>query len=396
MDGFPVLDWIWALPPITRTWFGLSLLVHAGTTLDFLPPRDLWFHHQWLQKGEFWRLFTSFLYDGGNLNEIHVILSLYMITMHSSSYERNPHFTGSNPRADYAFCLLVCMWITVGSYCGWEFLMKHYYDWYPNNNPRQRQLAMYYPPLFSRALIQAISYLWARRNPNANIQLNFIPVPGRYLPFAQMGLAYLMGNSIAALAHGVFVGHVYYYVVELVPRLFGKVVLQTPTIFTYLINELFQEQPEFRPDANFNHNHNNVRQAQARARNPQTPNNSNNNNNIARFRQEGATEAHIAAKSGNLNSLMRLAETPEGRQTLIAQDNNQWQPLHEAVRGGHLDVVNFLLSQHHDPQVDINARTNANAGASPLYLAESTLGPEHPVTRRLRELGAVSYRPEGQ
>ena len=73
---------------------------------------------------------------------------------------------------------------------------------------------------------------------------------------------------------------------------------------------------------------------------------------------------------------------------LHSPDRNGWTPIHEAVRLGNLDVVDFLIAQ----QVDVNARTQHNF--SPLWLAQATHGPEHPVTRRLRELGAEEIDPE--
>lgn len=378
-----LLDLSRSLPPITRTWFGASLLVNVGTTLELLRPQDLLFDgHRIYHNLELWRLLAPFLYGGGNLNEIHVLLSLYMITIHSSAYERNPYYSGGNPLADYAFCLLFCIATTVVTF----LLVEYYYIYYYG----QHQRLLY--PVFSRTLITSISYLWARRNPNVNIMLNFIPIQGLYLPFAQMALAWGLGNPIGEMVHGMLVGHIYFYLVVIVPAIRGPV-LATPSIFVELLVDLFGDQPEFRRDAP-------RLQQQGAAPNPtlqrrtnHTNRNDDNNNNDMRrwFQEEGATDAHIAAKIGNIETLRLLSETSEGRESFGAKDNNDWQPLHEAVRGGYIDVVNFLLS--FDDIVDKNARTQAGNGPSPLWIAESTHGVDHPVTRRLQELGAVNCGP---
>ena len=44
-------------------------------------------------------------------------------------------------------------------------------------------------------------------------------------------------------------------------------------------------------------------------------------------------------------SLAIMAIAAKSPEKLKQKDNNGWNPLHEAVRGGHLDVVKFLLKQ---------------------------------------------------
>lgn len=63
-------------------------------------------------------------------------------------------------------------------------------------------------------------------------------------------------------------------------------------------------------------------------------------------------------------------------------DENGWQPLHEAVRGGFIDIVKYLV----DHGSDIGAETRG--GGSPLWWARRTLEPGHSVIRYLEEIGA--------
>jgi ankyrin repeat protein len=52
--------------------------------------------------------------------------------------------------------------------------------------------------------------------------------------------------------------------------------------------------------------------------------------------------AHTAASSGDLKVLIAIAtKDPE---LIKAKDHNGWTPLHEAVRGGHLECVKFLIN----------------------------------------------------
>jgi ankyrin repeat protein len=83
-------------------------------------------------------------------------------------------------------------------------------------------------------------------------------------------------------------------------------------------------------------------------------------------------------------------------QNIPWQDENDWQPLHEAARAGNVDVMRLLLeidgSQRRTIRlkVDINARTNDNRGCTALWLAEQNHGAESAASQVLRNNGGVS------
>ena len=102
----------------------------------------------------------------------------------------------------------------------------------------------------------------------------------------------------------------------------------------------------------------------------------------------GSTPAHLAAQRGDLKSLSLAIENDEN--IIHAQDANGWQPIHEASRGGHTDVVRFL----HEHGADVNARTSEGAGGTPLYWATKVHGEDHPTVSYLQSVGALSLGPE--
>jgi ankyrin repeat protein len=63
--------------------------------------------------------------------------------------------------------------------------------------------------------------------------------------------------------------------------------------------------------------------------------------------------------------------------------------LHEGVRGGHLDVVKYLVENG----ADVNAKTN-NAGGTPLWWAKKSLEENDPVISFLESIGALEIGPE--
>lgn len=51
---------------------------------------------------------------------------------------------------------------------------------------------------------------------------------GMYLPFALLALNTMLGNPVADMVHGMIVGHLYYFMVDIVPKVYGKEYIQTP------------------------------------------------------------------------------------------------------------------------------------------------------------------------
>lgn len=52
----------------------------------------------------------------------------------------------------------------------------------------------------------------------------------------------------------------------------------------------------------------------------------------------------------------------ENPESIKKVDENGWTPLHEAVRGGSIEVIEYLLTKG----LDINQRTHGGTGGSPL------------------------------
>lgn len=101
----------------------------------------------------------------------------------------------------------------------------------------------------------------------------------------------------------------------------------------------------------------------------------------------GSTPAHLAAQGGDLDKLKKELETK--KELVTAKDSNGWQPLHEGARGGHLEVVRYLV----DNGADINAKTGADGGTA-LYYAKKKFDEEHPVVAFLESLGAIEDGPD--
>jgi prolyl 4-hydroxylase len=91
--------------------------------------------------------------------------------------------------------------------------------------------------------------------------------------------------------------------------------------------------------------------------------------------------AHAAA----IGDIDRVAHFVSNHKDLLhMKDSNGWQPIHEAARGGHLEVVQLLLEHG----ADVNERTAFGEGDSLIELVLDSHGYDHPLFGFLESLGA--------
>lgn len=99
-------------------------------------------------------------------------------------------------------------------------------------------------------------------------------------------------------------------------------------------------------------------------------------------RSSGEAYYHRAARSGDVDAL-REGVVGGLSEFLHLADSNGWTALHEAVRAGHADVVEYLVEE---VGLDIEEVTNQGAGSSPMELALEHHGADHPVTIMVQTL----------
>mmetsp|Transcript_8067 Transcript_8067/g.9372 ORF Transcript_8067/g.9372 Transcript_8067/m.9372 type:complete len:581 (+) Transcript_8067:96-1838(+) len=102
----------------------------------------------------------------------------------------------------------------------------------------------------------------------------------------------------------------------------------------------------------------------------------------------GRISAHEAASLGELSALKEIVKK-DGKPVIFKADHNGWRPIHEGARGGHADIVEYLLEQG----ANVNERTNNNKGGNPLYWANKNPKKNAKVIALLEKHGGVSMTP---
>jgi len=226
------------LPILTRYWLGASLVLTLSSTFGILNHYQLVWNWQAVKSNlELWRILTAFCYGGPC--SLGLLFLLYMQCSFSQQYEEGiPFNTGAGGgTADYAFCLLLGMIGILGTYpllTGW---------------------GVYLPGMFLSNLSYYVLYVWSKKHPNARANIWGFPMKGLHLPFVYLAIRVLIGQPYQDMCHGMFLGHLYYFAVDVAPLVYGTNFVNTPVFLIdyFGVGEYRPETPavNVRPRNNF-------------------------------------------------------------------------------------------------------------------------------------------------
>lgn len=199
-------QWYESLPIVTKHWLSAALITTVSCNFGIIKIMNIIFNYDAIaSKFEIWRLFTPFLFVGKF--EFRTAMTFFIMYQYSRNYEVGIGFNtgGGGGTADYMFMMLFGMILILisGALLGLGVI-------------------------FATTLVYYVMYIWSKRNPTAQTNIWGIPMQAMYLPFALLGLSIVMGNPYIDMMHGYAIGHIYYFVVEVVPKVYGKVFLTTP------------------------------------------------------------------------------------------------------------------------------------------------------------------------
>lgn len=203
MAGSPE-QWFNELPPVTKVYLISTFMTTVLLTLGFLDPANLGLDF-WMiwNKFQIWRFVTSFICLGGF--GMGFLFALVLLVRYSTAYEQNPFRSGgTSETADYVFMLM--FGISMMSVISYFLVM----------------------PFMARPLIFMIVYVWSRMNAGQAVKLFGFALKGIHIPWAFMAIHILLGSSPVGDLIGISVGHMYYFLLEILPVTHGTQLLSTP------------------------------------------------------------------------------------------------------------------------------------------------------------------------
>eukprot|EP01071_Lankesteria_metandrocarpae_P015196 Lankesteria_metandrocarpae@DN9421_c0_g1_i1.p1 len=204
--------WYKGLPSLTRLIGTATFLVTVAVVWGVLDVRLLLLDWRLVYKKiHLWRLITDYCFIGKF--SFGWVFQMYFFVSFSSKLESSDYFSAAsrNPRGSYLYFILIQM-LTLNLVT----------------------LIMYWPTgrfLLGPALHFAIIYYWSRCEPWAKVGLWGFSLDAYQLPFALLFLDLLIGGSLQDDLFGLFSGHIYYFVRNVVPGQYGIDLFSKPPAF---------------------------------------------------------------------------------------------------------------------------------------------------------------------
>lgn len=196
-------DWFWGMPPCTRWYFATAMSTCVLASLKVMNPGILalsWY--KVFYQFQIWRLVTDFSFFG--TFGIPFIIQMVILCRYMGKLE-GQYYMGSRGTADMivylgfcATCLLVISYVMGGL----RFM--------------------------GPALTFSCLYTWSRKDPYREVNFYGFKFLAWHFPFVLLVIAILgMGSPVHDLL-GIFVGHVYTFLNDVVPTVYGVYIVSTP------------------------------------------------------------------------------------------------------------------------------------------------------------------------
>jgi len=197
-------EWYRTLPPVTKIWWTGAIVATILATLGVLNP--LWIMMDYdLAFGKFhvWRLLTNFFFFGGF--SMPFIFNVVLLVRYSGMLEEK---FGRDVHGTAAMLTMMTFSVVATMFLGWLI------------NPREL--------FYGHTLLFVVIYVWSRSDPFAEVNFYGFSFRQWHTPFLILLMGILFGGDPKQNLIGIFIGHLYYFLTDLVPRNYGKTLLWTP------------------------------------------------------------------------------------------------------------------------------------------------------------------------
>jgi Derlin-2/3 len=197
-------EWFRTLPVITKTYFTIAVATTVLVVAGALNPRQLYLDWPMITgQFHFWRLATNFCFFGGF--GMPWVFSMYLLVTYFKNLESEYYAHGPAGTAEMSF-MLVCGACVM-------FALSNLVD------------GMYFNGL---PLVYMVLYVWARKDPYRVVSLWGFTFAAWKFPFIVAIVGVLMGNSPVTYLIGIFVGHLWHFLADVMPHTYNRTVIRTP------------------------------------------------------------------------------------------------------------------------------------------------------------------------
>jgi Derlin-2/3 len=201
-----------SIPPVTKIYLGAIFGTTLGIKMNYIQPLSLYFNPTLILAGEYWRIFSSFLFFGSF--GIHFLFNLMFIYRYCKSLEEE-HYRGKTAEFIVFFSFTASLIVISGLVLN--------------------------SPWLGMAFTQVFVYVWSRRNPFTLLNFLGFIVRAPYLPYVFMAFSFMLGGDIMDDLIGVVVGHIYYFLADIWPHQEGGFnMIYTPEILKRIFNENYR------------------------------------------------------------------------------------------------------------------------------------------------------------
>ncbi|QIW99161.1 hypothetical protein AMS68_004679 [Peltaster fructicola] len=187
--ALPLEAWFYEMPIITRCWTTATVITGILVQCHILTPFQLFYSHRAVfNKGQYWRLLSTFVYFGPL--SLNLVFHLFFMQRYARMLEESAVTT-----AHFSW-LMMCAASTI----------------------------LVVAPFFSQAFLGAslsstLTYIWSRRNPD--VRLSFFGVlnfKAPWLPWVLVAFnVVLHGHWPKDELCGIVVGHIFYFLSDIYP-----------------------------------------------------------------------------------------------------------------------------------------------------------------------------------
>jgi Derlin-2/3 len=192
-----LLGWYREIPLISRVYLTLAFCTTLAVYADLVSPYTLYYNYESIRiRGQYWRLLSSFLFFGSF--SLDFLFHMYFVIRYCRLLEEGPY---RGRTGDFLFMLMfgaasmLIIVVVFQSLATIKFL--------------------------GHPLAFMMVYVWARDAENLNVRMSLLglfPFNAPYLPWVLLLFSLFLGNPIETDILGIIVGHIYYFLETVFPK----------------------------------------------------------------------------------------------------------------------------------------------------------------------------------